>query len=390
MRINLSILLFWGVVLLILSTQGILMFNVFKLVGMWELKSAVQPLAVFLIFLYFFLSKAHGYMKLTQVDFVLLVYFAFSCIFLFVNADGFSSIYIAIREVFLLYILIILFNQMSLSEKQWDWVLLLVFILVLANIVFTFLIYIIGVERYMTLLTGEFFWGNHPEYKFKISNFLRSKLYRVPGLVGEAAALGHFGVFSFFLLKSHKKYKYLAYLSLIPVAFCFIRSVYVVLILYYLLFGISTNKRFARFTLYSLPFLPILLLVMVRYRLLDLESLMMRFDFWQSKISVDYNFWYGGAIGEVGGAATTGGFEDTIDNYWLFLLFSLGVFGIILVLTFFYEKLKQKRELIFIMVAVGISGLFVTLTQSLVILCFVPLLFMNYNNLKSRNESFNP
>ncbi len=388
MKINLSILLFWGVVLLILSTQGILMFNVFKLVGMWELKSAVQPLGVLLIFFYFFLSKSNGILKLTQVDFILLGYFAFSCIFLFVNAESFNSIYIALREVFLLYILIILFNQMSLSEKQWDWILLLVFVLVLANIFFTFLIYIIGLERYMILLTGEFFWGNHPEYKFKISNYLGSKLFRVPGLVGEAAALGHFGVFSFFLLKSHKKYRYLAYLSLIPVAFCFIRSGYVVLVIYYFLFGISTNKRFAKFVLYSLPFIPVLLFVMVRYGLLDLKSLMMRLDFWQSRISVDFNFLYGGAIGKVGGAATTGGFEDTIDNYWLFLLFSLGITGIILVLVFFYEKLKRKRELIFIVVATGISGLFVTLTQSLVILCFIPLLFMNYNNLKSRNEQF--
>ena len=388
MKINLSILLFWGIVFLILSTQGILMFNVFKLVGMWELKSAVQPLGVFLIFLYFFLSKANGYQKFSQVDFILLAYFAFSCIFLFINADGFNSIYIAIREVFLLYILILLFNQMSLSTKQWDWILLLVFVLVLANIFFTFLIYIIGLERYMILLTGEFFWGNHPEYKFKISNFLGSKLFRVPGLVGEAAALGHFGVFSFFLLKNHKKYKYLAFLALIPVAFCFIRSVYVVLVIYYLLFGVSTNKRFARFVLYSLPFLPVVLFFMVRFRLLDLESLMMRLDFWQSRISVEYNFLYGGAIGKVGGAATTGGFEDTIDNYWLFLLFSVGIIGIILILTFFFEKLKKKRDLAFMVVAVGISGLFVTLTQSLVVLCFIPLLFMNYNFLKSKNETF--
>lgn len=327
-------------------------------------------------------------MKLTQVDLVLLGYFAFSCVFLFLNADGFNSVYIAIREVFLLYILIILFNQMSLSEKQWDWILLFVFVLVLANIFFTFLIYIIGLERYMILLTGEFFWGNHPEYKFKISNFLGSKLYRVPGLVGEAAALGHFGVFSFLLLKNHKKYKYLAYLALIPVAFCFIRSVYLVLILYYFFLGFSTNKRFARMVIYSLPFLPLVIFVMIKNGLLDLQSLMMRLDFWQSKISIDYNFWYGGAIGEVGKASTTGGFEDTIDNYWLFLLFSIGIIGIILVITFLFEKVRNKREITFIIAAVCISGLFVTLTQSLVVLCFIPLLFMNYNNLKSRNENF--
>lgn len=387
MKINLSIILFWGVILLILSTQGILMFNVFNLVGMWQLKSAVQPLGVLLIFLYFIFSRGRGYMKLSQIDVLLLLYFGFSCIFLFQNAEGFESIYIAIREVFLLFILVILFNQMSLSQKQWDWIFLLVFILVLANIVFTFLIYVIGLERYMILLTGEFFWGNHPEYKFKISNFVGTKLYRVPALVGEAAALGHFGVFSFFLLKNHKKYKYLAYLSLIPVAFCFIRSVYVVLILYYFFLGFSTSKKFARLVLYSLPFVPVGLFVMVKNNLLDFKSFLMRLDFWSELSSIDYNFIFGGAIGAVGKASTTGGFEDTIDNYWLFLLFSIGIVGILMVITFFYEKVKSKKEMAFIILAVGISGMFVTLTQSLVVLCFIPLLFMNYNDLKRKDEN---
>ena len=388
MKINISILLFWGVVLLILSTQGILMFNIFKLVGAWELKSLIQPLGVMMIFAYFILSRNKGTMKLTQVDFALLAYFVFTLIPLFQNTDTLESIYIAIREVFLLFILVILFNQMALSQRQWNWILLLVFTLVLANIFFTFLIYIIGLERYMILLTGEFFWGNHPEYKFKISNYLGTKIYRVPALVGEAAALGHFGVFSFFLLKTHKKYKYLAYLSLILVACCFIRSVYVILVLYYFILGFSTNKRFARLVIYSLPLVPVGLFVMIKTNLLSLKSFMMRIDFWQSKISVDYNFLLGGAIGSVGKASTTGGFEDTIDNYWLFLLFSIGILGIVLILLFLYEKTKNKKDLIFITIAVFFSGLFVTLTQSLVVLCFYPLLYMNYNNLKSNNGKF--
>lgn len=384
MKFNLSIVLFWGVALLILSTQGILMFNVFKLVGMWELKSIVQPLGILFVLSYFLLNKLKNPIRITQVDFVLFGYFLVSFIVLLFNAEGLESIYIAIREVFLFFFLIFVFNQMSLSEKQWNWILRLVLILVLANIFFTLLIYLIGVDRYMVLLTGEFFWGNHPIYKFKISNFLGSKLFRVPALVGEAATLGHFGVFSYFLLRTHKKYKKWAYFSLILVAFCFIRSVYVLFLLYWLFWGISTNKKFVRFALYSLPLIPIGAIIMIKYKLFDLKSLMMRFDFWQSKISVDYNFIFGGAIGTVGKATTSGGFEDTIDNYWLFLLFSIGIMGIALTLLFLYEKSKYNKELLFITLATCISGIFITLTQSMVVIVMLPLLFMNYRDLMKR------
>lgn len=387
MKINLSILLFWGVALLILSTQGILMFNIFKLVGMWELKSAVQPTGVLLVFSYFFLSKVPNQLKITQVDFVLFGYFMLTFIVLLFNAEGPGSIYIAIREVFLLFFLIFVFNQMALSKSQWNWILTMVFILVLANIFFTLLIFVIGLERYMVLLTGEFFWGNHPIYKFKISNFVGTKLYRVPALVGEAATLGHFGIFSYFLLRSHKKFKNWAFLSLILVALCFIRSVYVLLILYWLFWGISTNKKFAKFALYSLPLLPIGAFVMTKYNLFDLKSLFMRFDFWQTKISVDYNFLFGGAIGRVGKATTSGGFEDTIDNYWLFLLFSIGITGIVLAILFLYEKSRNNKELLIITLATCIAGLFITLTQSMVILVMLPLMFMNFKNLMNRNQT---
>lgn len=386
MRFNLSILLFWGVVLLILSTQGILMFNVFKLFGAWELKSVIQPLGVLLVAVYFIINKLNNPIRISQIDFILFGYFALSFILLLINAESIESVYIGSREVFLIFILIFMFRQLTLSENQWNWIARLVFLLVLANIFFTFLVYVIGLVPYMKLLTGEFFWGNHPIYKFKISNFLHSNLFRVPALVGEAATLGHFGVFAFFLLNKHEKYKKLSYLSLILVAFCFIRSVYLIVILYWIFIGLSTSKRAVKFVLYSLPILPVALVVMVKYGLFDLRSLIMRFDYWQTNILVEYNFIYGGAIGEVGKATTSGGFEDTIDNYWLFLLFSIGIIGIVLAFIFLYEKSRSIKEVFFMTLAVCISGFFITLSQSMVILVMFPMMFMYYKDLKKRSE----
>lgn len=385
MKINLSIFLFWGVLLLVMSTQGVLLFNIFKPLGAWELKSAVQPMGILLIFGYFIASRMHNPIKITEVDIMLFSYFGIMGILLLVQAAGAESVYLGFREVFLIFILIFLFNQFSLSEKQWKWILFIVFALTIANLIFSFLIYMIGLERYMIMLTGEFFWGNHPEYKFKISNFVGAKLYRVPALVGEAATLGHFGAFSFFLLKDRKGYKKLAYLGLVLVAFSFIRSVYVLVLIYFFLLGVSTSKRMVRFVLYSLPVVPVLLFFLMKYNLLDLQSMMMRLSFWQTKISVNYNYLFGGAIGEVGKATITGGFEDTIDNYWLFLLFSTGFIGIFLALTFLYEKSRYKRDLLFIVIATCVSGFFVTLTQSMAILVMLPLLFMNYNDLARQN-----
>ena len=49
----------------------------------------------------------------------------------------------------------------------------------------------------MKLLTGRYFWGIDPEYKFKMSNL--SKFWRSPALIGSPGSAGYFGliVYSF-------------------------------------------------------------------------------------------------------------------------------------------------------------------------------------------------
>jgi hypothetical protein len=354
------------------------------------MKSYVQPFSVAFIFFYFIIVKVlTGSFKVSQIDFLLFFYFSICSVFLYQNATGMESGYIAFREVFLLFLLIYIFNQVKISYKQWNLIQKMILILVFLNIFFTVLVFFVGWSEYTRILVGESFWGIHKEYKFKFSDFVGvsfMKLYRVPALIGESAALGHFGLISFFLLKDHKKFKYISYISLILVALCFTRSVYLVLILYYLLLGMSSSKRFQKFVLYGLLLIPVLIVALLRYGLFDIKSLYMRFDFWNELMEIDFNFIYGGAIGSVGLASAMDGFINVIDNYWLFLIFSIGIIGVILVIFFFYEKTRYKNDLVFITIAFLISGLFITLTQSLVFLSLYPLLFLNYRILEDERN----
>lgn len=392
MSFSLKNFLFIGVLLLIISTQGVLTFNLFKLLGgeAWKIKSFVQPFSLAIILFYFMVAKVlTGHLKISQVDILLFFYFAICSVFLYQNATGIESGYIAFREVFLLFLLIYIFNQVKISYKQWNVILKIILILVFLNIFFTILVFFVGWSEYTRILVGESFWGIHEDFKFKFSDFTGVsfiKLYRVPALVGESAALGHLGLISFFLLKDHKKYKYLSYISLVLVALCFTRSVYLVLIVYYLLLGMSSSKRFQKFVLYGLLLIPILIVVLLRYGLFDIKSLYMRFDFWNELMEIDFNFIYGGAIGSVGLASAMDGFINVIDNYWLFLIFSIGIIGVVLVIFFFYEKTRYKKDLAFITIAFLISGLFITLTQSLVFLSLYPLLFLNYRILEDERN----
>lgn len=381
MKIKLSLFLLFGISVLILSTQGIMMFNVFKWMGNWQLKTFVQPLGFALIFFYFIFLRKNRKTKITTTDILLFGYFALTLVMLVYNASGIKPVYIAIREVYLLYLAIFVFKQMKLPDKYYDIALKLIYYLTLLNIVFALLVYVVGVERYMKILIGEFFWGTHDEYKFKISNFVGSKLYRVPALLGESVAVGHFGALSFFLLKNHPQYRRKAYWGLVLVAFCFTRSVYLIVALYFVFLAISSSKKIQRYLLYALPVVPVVVGLMIWKNLFDIKSFIMRLQFWQEKMTIDSNGLFGGNIGKIGGAliAKNKGFLSVIDNYWIFIYYSIGWIGIVLILLYFYEQTSGKKDLKMIVGAILISGMFITLTQSMVILVLMPLLFIQNN-----------
>ena len=109
---------------------------------------------------------------------------------------------------------------------------------------------------------------------------------------------------------------------------------------------------------------------------MSLESLQQRFYLWENNTKIDYNSFFGGAIGNVGGGARGQGFISTIDSYWLFMLFSSGIIGVSLTILFIYEKSLKTNKFLFILLSFLFAGFFVSLTQSLVFLALFPLLFI--------------
>ena len=127
-----------------------------------------------------------------------------------------------------------------------------------------------------------------------------------------------------------------------------------------------------------------ILFVLSNYSILSTTSLLERFELWSIDYELEYNYLFGGAIGNVGGGARGEGFIATLDSYWLFLFFSSGIIGVFLALTFILEKSRNTNKFLFTLIAFGIAGFFVNLTQSIVFLAMFPLLFIS---IKKNNGS---
>lgn len=358
--------------------QGIIVFNIFKTLGNWEFKSIVHPISVFLLLVLVVLLRIKkGSIKITGIDLLLIAYFSICFIILIFNTGNFSKIFISFREVFLVSVLIFTYQQIDISSYYWKKILKFIFILIIANLVFILLTYILGPEDYMKLLTGRYRWGNDTEYKFKISSFLY--FWRSPGLIGSPGNVGYFGLIAYLLFDQDDTYKKKRVFAIILAIVGFVRSVYVVLIIYWFLKFMLTKKNLKKLK-YALPYIfPILLLAgyfLDTKGMLDLTSLFMRIDHWIYDIPVDYNVLFGGGIGEAGGAVRGEGFVATLDSYWLLMLLSVGLVGIVLLVLFVYEKAKGNNKLIYALIGFLLAGLFITLTQGMAFLVLFPLLFL--------------
>ncbi|WOD45049.1 hypothetical protein [Hwangdonia lutea] len=378
MKLNLNKIIYLVIILQILSVQGIIVFNIFKTLGNWEFKSIVHPISVFLLLVLVVLLRIKkGSIKITGIDLLLIAYFSICFIILIFNTGNFSKIFISFREVFLVSVLIFTYQQIDISSYYWKKILKFIFILIIANLVFILLTYILGPEDYMKLLTGRYRWGNDTEYKFKISSFLY--FWRSPGLIGSPGNVGYFGLIAYLLFDQDDTYKKKRVFAIILAIVGFVRSVYVVLIIYWFLKFMLTKKNLKKLK-YALPYIfPILLLAgyfLDTKGMLDLTSLFMRIDHWIYDIPVDYNVLFGGGIGEAGGAVRGEGFVATLDSYWLLMLLSVGLVGIVLLVLFVYEKAKGNNKLIYALIGFLLAGLFITLTQGMAFLVLFPLLFL--------------
>lgn len=367
----------------IFAVQGIITFNIFNWLGNWQLKSFVHLASVFFtLFVVLLYRLNRGTINLSLSDILLIGYSIICVIVLFINASDLESAVIAFREVMLVGLMIFAYQQIQIPLNYWDKILKLLYILVVANLFFIVLTHILGPEDYMKLLTGRYKWGNDTEYKFKISSFLY--FWRSPGLIGSPGNVGYFGLLTYLLFDQNEKYKKKVVLPIILAIAGFVRSVYVVLVIYWVLKFFLTQKNL-RIIKQAFPyFIPVFLIVgyfLYAKGVLDLTSLFMRIDHWVNDITVDYNVFLGLSIGEAGGAVRGDGFIATLDNYWLLMLISTGFVGVVLLIIFLYDKSSGNIKLRYALIGFLFAGLFVTLTQGISFLVLFPMLFLKINNL---------
>jgi hypothetical protein len=376
MKVKLNKLFLLPIVLQIIATQGVLTFLLFKYLGNWEIKKYIHPLSFFLI-LIFFVFKAAQKLTITLLDIVFFSYFFILFIVLIFNVDGIEPVYLVFREVYFLFILVYIFSQIEINRSDWNKILKLIFFLLIVNSVFIILTNTMGPEKYMKMITGRYQWGIDPEYKFKISNFY--KFWRSPALIGDAASVGYFSVITYLFMDQDDRFKKRKYLALFPLVFSFVRSAYLVLLVYEFLKFFTKKKNLKILVLIfkiSVPILVITFIYLSKYDIFSTASLYDRFYLWGNQVDVDYNLLFGGEIGNVGSGARGQGFIATIDSYWFFLLLSSGFIGILLTILFLYEKSKKTNKFLFILISFFIGGLLVNLTQSIVFLVLFPMLFI--------------
>ena len=377
MKVKLNKLFFWAIILTIISTQGVLTFIVFKFLGNWELKKLIHPLSFFLI-CFIFLFKAIKKIKVTIIDILFIIYSLGLFVVLLFNNTGLQSLYISFREFYFLFILIFIFQKIELEEKDWNKILNFLFYLLILNTAFIGLTYVLGPKGYMELITGRYKWGIDPEYKFKMTNF--SQFWRSPALIGNPASVGYFSVLTYLLMDQSEAFKKKKYFALIPLVFSFVRSPYLIFIVYEFFKFFTKKKNLKKLVLLLKVGIPVFIIAIVflaKKNILSTASLYERFHLWSTQVNVDYSLFFGGAIGKIGGGARgTGGFIETLDSSWLFYLFSSGVIGIVLILLFILQKTKNNNKFLFILIGFFLSGFLVHLTQSIVFLALFPLLFI--------------
>lgn len=376
MKVKLNKFFYWSILFQVLATQGVLSFIIFKFLGNWEIKKLLHPISFFLVVMVFIVQSSKK-IKITILDILFFGYFLVLLVVMFININNLESAYIVFREVYFVFILVFIFSQVEIRQEQWDKVLNLIFYFFILNSVFILLTNYLGPEKYMKMITGRYQWGIDPEFKFKISNFY--KFWRSPALIGDAASVGYFSVIGYLLMDQNKKFKNKKYIALFPLIFSFVRSAYLVFFIYEFLKFFTKKKNLKILVLIFKIGVPLLLMlgfVLSKYDILSLESLYHRFYLWENNTEIEYNSFFGGAIGNVGGGARGQGFISTIDSYWLFMLFSSGIIGISLTILFIYEKSLKTNKFLFILLSFLFAGFFVSLTQSLVFLALFPLLFI--------------
>lgn len=282
----------------------------------------------------------------------------------------------------MIFILTFFYHQFSLTDKQWRTIVKLLHCLVIINLFMIGLTYYLGPEDYMKLLTGRYQWGTDDEYKFQISAFL-SRFWRSPGAIGSSAASAYFALFTYILYDKLNVNKFYKLLVIIFLFLTFTRSAYLAFLIYFFLKFLLKKDNFKKYLIalrYGAPIIIVGLIAISQMDIFSVKSLFVRFEIWFNQLNIDYNFIYGGAIGNLGAAVRGAGAKAILDSYWLMMFFSTGLIGLFIWLLFFYEKALKSKKTIIAIIGIIFSGFFITITQAIPFLVMFPMIFLNYEN----------
>lgn len=371
-----NVLLFWGMFFLIISTQGILNYFLMQKFGLGLQKKAILPLGIFLVFSSILFIRN---MRFSKIEILFLIYMAGIIIANITKFTSFDNFYISFREVWLFYIFIVIFSKSVLSDENKDFLLKLLLGLGVLNIIAVIGNYVFGMKQYMMFFTGRFYYPWDTELGFKMSNF--SYLIRSPGLVGESAQLGYFGLCAYVILKNSKYSKW-AFVGTILVFMSTTRSVILGFLIYFIfekIINLSRRTVTLMSTLIIAGSVAVLVYLEKMQFLFSVKSVGERMDYWKN-INLDINLvniLSGGYFGDIGRGAQLDfeSFLKVFDNYWLFSFFNYGVIGIILTLLLMYQNIK-KKELRIVIVSLICSGVFVNLFQAIPNVAILPMIIL--------------
>jgi len=295
----------------------------------------------------------------------------------------------SLREVFFLFISTYLLNQFQFTYRQYKVLKTILLILIIAGLVLTTLTYVMGGEAFMTMLVGYYNWGIDEDTKFQISFFL-GEYWRSPGAVGSSAGTAYFALFAYYIFDLKKRQRFLKLLAFALLFSTFTRSAILCLVIYEFLKFLSVKKNIILLQNHSsilVGFVIISIALLSQSSIFSIESVVIRIEVWLTEISVHYNLFYGGRIGQVGGAIRGDGPEAILDSYWLYLLYSTGLIGIALWFIFFFRKARVSKRKCFFIVGIIFSGFFIHLTQAITFLVMFPLIFANYDAIQLKDST---
>ena len=379
-----------GVFVCILSTQGMLLNFIFAKVGIGFIKSFLFEIGVFILVISVIYKQVleENSIRFTIVEWLILSYVVLEILILLIKSRSLFEIIYAIRETWLVILLIIVYKKFSKTlVLKSNFIIKLLLILNILNLIAAIVSFIVGPEKYMLALTGRFVYGIDPILKFKISHI--KGLIRTPALIGESASFSYFGALSYIIFNLNKN-RLGKIVSLVNVIISFTRSGYVLLIVYTLLMFIKNLRLRKPTTVRKMTFAVIFSLVMILCiilfisnskdfisKILSYSSIIERFEVWNqisdTKINesiIDYLI--GGGLGETGNAGGSGMLK-VFDNTWMFLYYNIGLIGLFLFLSFWFMTIYKDYYKAAIIIGISISMCFVNMFQSKGVIALLPI-----------------